>query len=404
MLSFDQALSALLRQASEFRPDTVVFPLAESAGCILAEDIAAQCDVPPQDNSAMDGFAFRCADISAQDTSALPVSQKVFAGSAPAPLKPGTAVRLFTGSVIPEGADTVELQENCTYDDEVVQFHQSVTYGQHVRCAGEDIQQGRVLAEIGQTISSRLIGILASTGVAEVCVFKPLKLGLLATGDELIEPGKPLASGQIYNSNLYMLQAELQASGYQVQAAHVSDNLEVLTQTLTMMIQECDLIMTIGGVSVGDADLVKTAITALGSLDLWKVAMKPGKPLSFGRLRRFPEAPGRDVPVIGLPGNPVSAFATCRLFAMPFLQVMQGGEMPAADNETYPIQLSQSLHPKREEFVRVQRQREGDRWVLVPFSHQGSGVLSSVLWSSGFARIPMQHTTNSGDRVEYIPF
>lgn len=393
MLSFDEARQQLFSQANCVAlPENV--PLAALNGRVLAEPVAAGINVPPEDNSAMDGFALALADL--PENGQLPVSQKIFAGTAPEPLQPGTAVRLFTGSVIPAGADTVVLQEDCDYSDEVVTIRERPRLGQHIRRAGEDIQAGQLLLPAGIRLDARHLGLLASAGVAGAKVYQPLKVALLATGDELKQPGEPLNSGQIYNSNLYMLQAALQAQGYQVTARHVADDLAALETALQQLLAAHDVLISIGGVSVGEADLVRTAMAALGEIQLWKVNMKPGKPLSFGMLS------GK--PMLGLPGNPVSAFATYQLFARPYLARLQGevAEEPALPQ--YPIRLVKPLAPRRDDFIRVRLQWHGGEAYLEPFSHQGSGVLSSVAWATGFARIPAAQTTENGDSVSYIPF
>jgi molybdopterin molybdotransferase len=361
---------------------------------VLAEDVYASCHVPPQDNSAMDGFALRCADW--QQGKALPLSQKIFAGAAPLVLLEGTAARLFTGSVVPEGADAVVLQEDCEFNDAHVVINEMPVTGQHIRRAGEDIQKGQLLLSKGVRLAAKHIGYLVAAGVTYVNVYEALKVGLLATGDEICEPGTQLAIGQIYNSNLYMLKAELEQLGCVVQAIFERDDVDKISDAFLVLCSENDVVLSIGGVSVGDADFVKQAISRRGSLSMWKVAMKPGKPLSFGCML--------DKPVMGLPGNPVSAFATFHLFAKPFLQTMQGLQQACSESMFYPLHLDRALQPKREEFLRVRKVLLNGEWWLMPFQHQGSGVLSSVVWASGFARVPMNALTQHGDQVVYWEF
>lgn len=394
MLTFDQAREQLLAAAPQAVTATMTLPVVQALGRVLASDVFAVCSMPPQDNSAMDGFALRCSDVC--DGVALPVSQKIFAGHAPHPLEPGTAARLFTGSVVPEGADAVVLQEDCEYSDTQVCVKELPQPGQHIRRCGEDIRAWQLLAGKGTRLEPRHIGYLVAGGVLAVEVYNTLAVGLLATGDEIREPGATLAVGQIYNSNLYMLQAELQRLGFRVQARHVRDDVQLIAEAFAGLASTCDVLLSIGGVSVGEADFVKEAIGQLGALELWKVSMKPGKPLSFGHIL------GK--PVIGLPGNPVSAFATFHLFAKPYLCRLQGMTVAAPEPRCYPVQLHKPLAPKREEFLRVRLESIGGEEWLVPYPHQGSGVLGSVVWASGFARIPQGQETASGARVAYIPF
>lgn len=393
MLSFDEARAKLLDAACVMQ-NTETVGLAFACNRVLAADVCAPCDVPPHDNSAMDGFALCAADLVSK--AALPVSQKIFAGMAPRPLQPGTAVRLFTGSVVPDGADTVVPQENCSYSDESVTVNEPCEPGLHIRRRGEDIVSGQMIITAGTLLRPGHVGLLASLGIARVEVYRTLRVGLVSTGDELVPPGYPLQPGKIYNSNSPMLQAELERLGFIVEVRHAADDVNLITETFRQSAANNDLVLSSGGVSVGEADFVKTAINSLGNLELWKVAIKPGKPLSFGHIC------GK--PAIGLPGNPVAAFATFHLFAKPFLFRMQGMQVQEQAPQRIPIRLKKPLQPAREEFVRVQLQVVDGEPELVLYPHQGSGVLSSVAWASGFARIPQGQTTASGARVEYIPF
>jgi molybdopterin molybdotransferase len=326
----------------------------------------------------------------------LPVSQKIFAGAVPKAMQAQTAARLFTGSVVPEFADAVVLQENCDVNHDMVTIREMPKPGQHIRRRGEDICFGQLLLTKGTRLQPKHIGYLVSGGVVQVPVYKTLSVGLLATGDEICEPGTVLAIGQIYNSNLYMLRAELEHLGFTVQARHVCDDLGLIKEAFSDLCRHSDVVLSIGGVSVGDADFVKQAIGDLGELRIWKVAMKPGKPVSYGRVL------GK--PIIGLPGNPVSAFATFHLFAKYYLLIMQGVLLADQSMKKYPIILDEPVEPQREEFIRVQlRCIDGEEW-LVPYLHQGSGVLSSVVWATGFARISMAQITRHGDKVPYIAF
>jgi molybdopterin molybdotransferase len=399
MLTVDQARQQL-QAAARCLVDSETLPLGDCLGRLLAQDVCSPIDVPPFANSAMDGFAVRYADIRADIRAgvkqSLPVSQVLLAGMAAQPLQPGTAARVFTGSMLPQGADTVVIQEHCDYDARQVTLRQMPTAGQHIRKAGEDIRSGQQLLERGLCLQAAHIGLLASCGIAALPVYRRLRIGLLATGSELQPAGAPLSAGKIYNSNLPMLHALLQGFGMQVESCHAVDDLAQLEQAFARLAADNDVLISIGGVSVGDADLVRQVIDRHGKLALWKVAMKPGKPLAFGELF------GR--PMIGLPGNPVSAFVTVQLFVRQMLALMQGQRPGADEPDYYPLLLDQPLTPGREEFLRVQRVMRAGRFWLVPYAQQGSGVLSSVVYATGLARLPMGQQTCSGDNVQYIAF
>lgn len=394
LLTFDEARDKLL-ESVQMTDNVISISAIHAVGKILAEDVFAQVHIPTFPNSAMDGFALLAVDW--LENKPLLISQKIFAGATPQTLKKGTAARLFTGSIMPDGADTVVLQEDCHYDEKEVVIHQKPVAGQHIRQQGEDVRCGQLLLKKGQKLAAKHIGYLVAAGIVNVNVYKPLLVGLLATGDELCEPGTPLAVGQIYNSNMYLLKAELEQLGCIVQAMFERDDIEKISDAFLALCSCNDVVLSTGGVSVGDADLVKQAINRWGELQLWKVAMKPGKPLSFGKVL--------DTPILGLPGNPVSAFATFHLFAKPFLQKMQGEKNADMDSLMYyPLCLQEAMQPKREEFLRVRLERIDGQWCLLPYPQQGSGVLSSVIWATGFARVPMNAITKSGDSVAYIPF
>ena len=393
MLTVDQAKQQLYQQ-SHCLAKTVHIDIAGACGSVLAEDVYAAMSVPPFDNSAMDGFALRINDIKANNR--LPISQRLLAGMAAQELQPGSAARLFTGSMVPPGADTVVAQENCDYDRYTVLLSGDNRAGQNIRRAGEDIAKGSLLASSGLRLKPAHIGLLASCGVDNVRVYQPLKIGLLATGSELQMPGQPLPPGKIYNSNLPMLAALLERWGYQLQCRHVSDDAGQLQSVFEALAGSNDVLVSIGGVSVGDADLVRGVIEQNGHLDLWKIAMKPGKPLAVGRIFQRP--------VIGLPGNPVSAFVSLQLFAREMLARMQGEKPVQQEPCYYPLMLDAAITPKREEFLRVKLESVGGQPRLFPFPHQGSGVLSSVVYASGLARLSMNRETAPGDFVQYTAF
>ncbi|MFK7730971.1 MAG: gephyrin-like molybdotransferase Glp [Pseudomonadales bacterium] len=370
--------------------------LLSSTNCVLAEDIVASINVPPSDNSAMDGYALRAADVTASVE--LPITQVIYAGHAGCALAPGAAARIFTGASIPENADTVVMQENCEEKDGQLQVNQSVSCGDNVRARGQDIKAGSLVFSQGTRLSARHIGLAASLGKAVLPVFKPLTAAVLSTGDELLEPGEAAGSDQIYNSNRYLLSALLERLGIHViDAGIVPDNLEATKDCLSEISKNADIVISSGGVSVGDADFVKTVIESLGQLDFWKLAMKPGKPLAYGRIG--------STPFFGLPGNPVSVFATFAVIVKPYLLRMQGIKGDVCP-KAIPVRadFNWSKAGTREEYLRAKLVRDNDETVLTVFPNQSSGVLSSVVWADGFAVIPAGTTVAAGDIVDFMPF
>ena len=406
MQSFDQAKSAILSKAEQWfsSRDRLSYKLEveQAFGQVLAQSIEAPINVPNFANSAMDGIAFSFADVDLSQP--IDIGLTVYAGQNPASLKPGKACRIFTGAALPEGADTVILQEDCDFTDDLVSIkleqQSSAFQGQHVRQIGEDLRRGQHVLNKGCRISAAEIGLLSSLGIRSVAVYKPLSIALVSTGDELIDASiadsQDLEKGQIFNSNGPMLANLLSRHYCQVQRHHVADDLDATLALFDSLANEVDLIITIGGVSVGDADFVKQAIDKLGHIDFWKVAMKPGKPFALGQVK--------EVPLLGLPGNPVSAFASMQLFALPFIAALQGVAREDKLDEYYPVLLAKSLQPRREEFLRVKKVFHDNKIYLQPYSHQGSGVLSSVVFAEGFARITNDGETSSGDLVRFVPF
>lgn len=358
---------------------------------VLAEPTVAACNVPPFDNSAMDGYAFRLDDLE-QAGGSLPLSARVPAGVQPAPLAEGSAVRIFTGAVIPEGADTVAMQEVCEADNGKVHIQRSFRRGANIRRSGEDIAAGQTVVAAGRRLLPQDLGLLASTGIDRVNVRRRVKVAVLATGDELVEPGRPLLPGRIYNSNTSTLIGLLGELGCELEYCRpVADTPEATTDAMRAAVEGSDLVITSGGVSVGEADHVRDVIEALGRLELWKIAVKPGKPLAFGRIG--------DVPILGLPGNPVAVFVGFCLFAAPLIRKLQGRAdlMPAP----VPVVAGFAAEPgTREDYQRV-RLVDGQ---LQPYPHQGSGVLSSVAWADGLARLPIDRAVEPGQGLDYFPF
>jgi molybdopterin molybdotransferase len=391
MLSFEEARTSLIAAAQPLQRGECVDTL-HAAGRVLAEEVLASLNVPPADNSAMDGYAVRAADVAANI--ALPISQRIPAGSVPQPLLPGTAARIFTGAQIPPGADAVVMQERCVLDGENVRVEVAPQAGDNVRRMGEDIRDGSEVLKAGAVLRSQELGLLASLGVAQVTVVARLRVAVFFTGDELRMPGESLAQGQIYNSNRFVLHGLLGEMGCDiVDLGIVRDDLQATREALRQAARDADLILTCGGVSVGEEDHVKAAVEAEGALQSWRVAIKPGKPLAFGRVG--------ETPFIGLPGNPVSSFVTFQMLVKPYLRRMQGSaaSMPSALPMRADFAWKKSV-PVRE-FLRVRRNAEGG---LDLFPNQGSGVLTSCTWADGLVENAPETLINAGDVVRYLPF
>ncbi len=380
MLTVTEATRKILPFARVLK-GTETLRIGDVGGRILAQDVIAGCDVPPCDNSAMDGYAVRSSDLA--KSMILPLVAAAYAGDVPAVLPAKAAMRIFTGAAIPAGADAVVIQEDADSNDESVIVNVSVTSGDNVRRRGEDIQSGQLLFPVGHCLRAQDIGLLASIGIAEVLVFERLRVGLFCTGDELQNPGEPLLPGKIYNSNRYMLSALLRDMGCDVvDAGSVEDELTATENAMKTLAADTDIVISTGGVSVGDADYVKAAVLALGDLNIWKIAVKPGKPLAFGCVC------GK--PFFGLPGNPVSAFVTFILFVRPFLQIEQGSKVRPLRTVSARAGFDWPNPGKREEYVRVQLQlNPAGELSAIKHGNQGSGVLSSVCWADALLRVPV---------------
>ncbi|MEQ6886342.1 gephyrin-like molybdotransferase Glp [Salicola sp. Rm-C-2C1-2] len=394
LISVDEARAQLM-QAARILPGTETTPLNGALQRILADSPVSAVQVPPADNSAVDGYALRAGDAQAQT---LPVSQRLPAGQAPQPLEPGTAARIFTGAAIPEGADTVVMQENTQAEGNQIRLLQSPAAHQNIRRAGQDIDTGATLINAGTRLDPWHLGLLASAGLPQVTTFRPLRVAIISSGDELVPPGQPLEPGQIHNSNQPMLTTLVRAAGWDPVPFHtMADTLETTKQTLAQASQQADAILTTGGVSVGEEDHIRDAIQALGELNLWRMAIKPGKPLAFGHIS--------DTPVLGLPGNPAAVLVTFLILGRPFLRACQGesGElMPQA--YPLPARFTVDRPQGRREFQRVRcRSSEGRSW-LEPAPTQSSGVLSSACWSHGLAVIPEHQSVEAGDLISFMPF
>lgn len=394
MLSFDEALDQLLA-AAEPVVESENLATVSALGRVLAQPLVSALDLPPLDNSAMDGYAVRAADITAGGVK-LSISQRIAAGALPAPLQPGTVARIFTGAPVPAGADAVIMQEDCVAEAEQVAFNtRSVRVGQHIRRAGEDIRRDTQILAAGTRLRPQELGLAASIGCATVPVYRRLRVATFYTGSELVTPGAALNPGQIYNSNRATLAGMLAALGCEViDYGIVRDDLETTKRALAEAAQGVDLVLTSGGVSVGEEDHVRAAVEANGKLSLWRIAVKPGKPLAYG------EAHG--TPFIGLPGNPVSVFATFSLLVRPYLLRRQGMLQVAPRFYRISADFDWPHAGNRREFVRARLSPESGSASI--FANQSSGVLTSAAWADGFIDIPENVTIKRGDTVRYLPF
>lgn len=397
----EEALATILARATE-PPAVERVPILQAQGRVLAEDQYSAVNVPPCDNSAMDGYALRYGDIAQSPASefTLKVSQRIAAGATGELLAAGSAARIFTGAAIPPGADTVIMQEDVELSGDSIRGQLSdVRQGQHIRPEGQDIAAGSVIVKSGRRLRPQEVGVLASVGLTEVPVYRPLKVAIISTGDELVEPGAPLKPGQIYNSNRYTLSALLAAMGFQVlDGGIVADSLEVTTEQLRRLAEQADVVISSGGVSVGEEDHVKAAVEALGELALWKLNIKPGKPLAFGHI----DSGRGDIPFIGLPGNPSSVFVTFNVVARPYLLKSQGvqGFMPTL------VQVRSSFDwqraGSRQEYIRARVTSDSGVPQVESYPNQSSGVLLSTCWANALVVLPPKVTVKCGDWVDVI--
>ncbi|WP_145005782.1 molybdopterin molybdotransferase MoeA [Pseudomonas oryzihabitans] len=389
LLSLEEALARLLAMAAEDGPLPLErVALGDADGRILASPLIADLDLPPWDNSAMDGYALRLDDWQGEP---LRVSQRIFAGQAPAPLEPGTCARIFTGAPVPAGADCVEMQENVeVLDDGRVRFLEALRPGRNIRRRGNEVKVGDEVLSAGTALGPAELGVAASLGRAQLEVFRRPKVAVLSTGDELVAPGQPLGPGQIYNSNRALLISWLRRLGCEVSDQGIlPDDLAETRARLASL--QADLILSTGGVSVGEADYLGQALREEGELTLWKLALKPGKPLTCGRFR--------GIPLIGLPGNPASTLVTFGLLARPYLLRRAGKVEVAPLSVEVPAGFDWPRAGARREYQRA-RLEEGR---AVPHRNQGSNVLQTAAWAHGLVEIREDRTYTVGDPVRFIP-
>jgi molybdopterin molybdotransferase len=398
LLGVDAALT-LIEQRVAPLVETETIPLAAACGRILARDLVAHIDVPPHANSAVDGVAFAHADLLSDRDTMLPVTGRAAAGHPLGrPLARGEAIRIFTGAPMPEGADTVMMQEDCVFTDGRVRLKSGIKKGANRRHAGEDVARGSVALPAGRRLGPADLGLAAALGEGTLPVFRRLRVALLSTGDEVCEPGATLAAGKIFDANRPMLAALLHALGTIVDDGGIRpDRADSLTDILARISADHDLIVTSGGVSTGEEDHVRTAIERLGRLDFWRLAIKPGRPVALGHVR--------GVPLIGLPGNPVAAALTFAVIARPLILRFSGAIM--APPLTFPVQAGFAYRKKagRREYLRASIERDGGTAIARRFPRDGAGILSSIVQSRGFAIIDEMTTAIApGQMIEFLPF
>ena len=395
LMPIEQALEIILAEIQPVK-EIIKIPIAECLGKVIAQDILSTIDVPPADNSAMDGYCLAFSDLQHVVDGALPISQRIPAGVAPKPLKPGTVARIFTGAEIPQGADVVVMQESCREQDGNVVLPSTLTLRDNIRDQGQDIAKGSLVIPRGRRLRPQELGLLASVGIASVVVYKPLTVAVLSTGDELLEPGEVARPGTIFNSNRYTICGMLRALHFNVMdLGIVADTIED-TERALLDASKADCIITSGGVSVGEEDHVKLAIEKLGRLDLWKLAIKPGKPFAFGEVK--------GTPFLALPGNPVAAFATFLLLCRPYLLTKQGAVDIDTPIFTLPANFSLTKAGKRQEYLRAKAEIVDGELKVSTYPNQSSGVLSSTCWGNGLALIPIGKMVAPGEPVAFLPY
>jgi len=397
LLAYHEALEQLTDSVAP-RGRMVDKPLLQALGAVLAESIESHIDVPGCAMSSMDGYAINTADLAEHGTTTLPLSQRIAAGGVAETLVPGTAARIFTGAPVPPGADAVIMQEQVQHDIQRISFELRPASGNNVRPAGNDIRCGTTILSKGCRLRAQDIGLAASIGLQTLPVFAPIRVGMFFTGDELVEPGEKLAAGKIYDSNRYTLRGLLETMGCEiVDLGLVGDTLDATREAMLRAATQADLVVTTGGVSVGEEDHVRIALEQLGELRLWRLGIKPGKPLACGQIN--------DTAFMGLPGNPVSVFVTFCLFVCPLIQIMQGRDWHKPISLPVTADFDWPKPDSRREFLRARLATDADGQTRVQiYPNQDSGVLTSTVWADGFVEIAENQTVRAGEIVNYLPF
>ena len=398
LLGVDAALALILARIAPVVEEETV-PLGEACGRILSRNLGAAMDLPPYANSAVDGYAVAHADLAADGDTVLPVGGRAAAGHPLGrPVRPGEAIRIFTGAPMPEGSDTVMMQEDCVVEADRVRLKPGIKKGGNRRHAGEDVAKGNVALPAGRRLKPADLGLWAALGNNLVPVFRPLRVALLSTGDEVCEPGTTLAPGMIYDANRVMLAALLRAQGCIVSDLGICpDRASALADTLEAAAAGHDLIVTSGGVSTGDEDHVRAAIEKLGRLDFWRLAIKPGRPVALGQLK--------GTPLIGLPGNPVAAALTFAILARPLILRLAGATIAAPLTVAVQSGFAYRKKPGRREYLRARLAREDGAVIAHKYPRDGAGILSSIVQSDGFVVLDEGMSELSvGGMVDFLPF
>ncbi|NIM27233.1 MAG: molybdopterin molybdenumtransferase MoeA [Gammaproteobacteria bacterium] len=396
MMSVDEALELMLARARPLE-ETEQVPLNDALGRVLARAERSPIDVPGFANSSMDGYAIRASDAALDGPVSLRLTQRIAAGEIGAGLSSGEAARIFTGAPLPDGADTVVIQEDCREDGGVVHFRGPAVPGDNVRPRGNDILAGSEILAAGTRLRPQELGLAASVGLARLDVVRRLRVAIFSSGDELVQPGEPLFAGAIYNSNRYTLGGLLSGLGCEiVDLGRVEDTLEATEAALVAAARDADVVVSSGGMSVGEEDHVKRALERTGRLEMWRVAVRPGKPLAYGRIGA--------ADFIGLPGNPVSTLVTFCLFVRPFLLRRHGVASVQPSALRVPAAFAWPHPGRRREYVRARLERSADEITVAIYPKQGSDVLTSTVWADGLVEIREGKTIEPGERVPYYAF
>ena len=396
LLSLEVAQEKILNEVT-ISCDIVCIPISKALGRVLSNDIVAPINVPPFDTSAMDGYAVNHEDVPDPGTS-LPLTQTISAGSEASPLALGSTARILTGAPIPIDADTVIIQENCTARADAITFNKIPYSGANIRKQGCHIQKNQKVLPKGHKLQAVDLSLLASLGISEINVYKPLRIGILSTGSELVEPGQPLAPGQIYNSNHILLSNLITSLGYElIDLGCIADDLAITRTTIQNAQNTCDIIISSGGVSVGDKDYIKPVLEEMGTIEFWKLKIKPGKPITFGKVE--------NTFFMGLPGNPVSCFVTFCLLCSPLISRAQGIEDIFPKAFKAKAGFTQLKPDRRKEFQRAFLQSNDlGELVATPYKNQDSATLLSIQKTEGLVEIPDGTSVMEGDILNFYPY